>query len=122
MPTTWKSLTITGEEDFSRELEIAEKLPPVHPGEVLAKDFLEPLALSAYAVAKACGVPRTRIERLAREETPVTADTALRLGRFFDTTPQFWLNLQTRFDLETVSRILSKDVARIAPLRRATAE
>ena len=122
MPRTWKSLTIAGDEDFSRDIEIVGKMPPVHPGEILAKDFLEPLALSVYAVAKACGVPRTRIERLAREETPVTADTALRLGRFFDTTPQFWLNLQTRFDLETASRIPSKDVARIAPLRRATAE
>ena len=117
-----KSLTITGDEDVSHDLEIVERMPPVHPGEVLAEDFLAPLDLTAYAVAKACGVPRTRIERLAREETPVTADTALRLGRFFDTTLQFWMNLQTRFDLETASRILSKDVARIAPLRRAAAE
>ena len=122
MPTTWKSLTITSDEDFSRDLEIVGTMPPVHPGEILAEDFLKPLDLTAYAVAKACGVPRTRIERLARQVTPVTADTALRLGRFFDTTPQFWLNLQTRFDLETASRALSKDTAKISPLRRAAAE
>ena len=122
MPRTWKSLTITGDEDFSRDLEIVGTMPPVHPGEVLAEDFLKPLDLTAYAVAKACGVPRTRIERLAREETPVTADTALRLGRYFGTTPQFWMNLQTRFDLETASRALSKDVAEISPLRQAAAE
>ena len=122
MPTTWKSLHITGDEDFSRDLEIVGTMPPVHPGEILAEDFLKPLDLTAYAVAKACGVPRTRIERLAREETPVTADTALRLGRYFDTTPQFWMNLQSRFDLETASRAKAEDVARIAPLRRAAAE
>ena len=122
MPRTWKSLTITGDEDFSRDLEIVGTMPPVHPGEILAEDFLKPLDLTAYAVAKACGVPRTRIERLAREETPVTADTALRLGRYFDTTPQFWLNLQSRFDLETAARATVKDIARIAPLRPAAAE
>ena len=122
MPTTWKSLTVTGDEDVSRDLEIVGSMPPVHPGEVLAEDFLAPLDLTAYAVSKACGVPRTRIERLAREETPVTADTALRLGRYFDTTPQFWMNLQSRFDLETESRAKAEDVARIAPLRRAAAQ
>ena len=59
---------------------MGKRLPPVHPGEVLRQDFLIPMKLSAYAVAKAVGVPRTRIERLLREETPVTADTALRLA------------------------------------------
>jgi len=66
-----------------------KKLSPVHPGEVLREEFLVPMNLTPYAVAQACGVPRTRIERLAREETPVTADTALRLSKFFDTTPPF---------------------------------
>jgi len=74
-------------------------LPPVHPGEVLQQEFLEPLALTPYALAKACHVPRTRIERLARCETPVTADTALRLARYFGTTPQFWMNLQSNYEL-----------------------
>ena len=70
---------------------MVKKLPPVHPGEVLREDFLRPMKLTAYAVAKAVGVPRTRIERLVREETPVTADTALRLARYFGTTAAFWM-------------------------------
>lgn len=78
--------------------------PPVHPGEYLREEFLAPLGLTPYTVAKACHVPRTRIERLAREETPVTADTALRLARFFGTTPQFWMNMQALYDLTTAAR------------------
>ena len=73
-----------------------KKLAPVHPGEVLREEFLVPMKLTPYAVARAIGVPRTRIERLAREETPVTADTALRLARFFDTSPAFWMNMQAQ--------------------------
>ena len=68
------------------------ELPPLHPGEVLREEFLKPLDLTAYAVAAALRVPRTRIERLAREETPVTADTALRLGKYFNTSAAFWMN------------------------------
>src|ERR1700745_2505693 len=64
---------------------MARKLPPVHPGEILREEFLVPLKLTPYAVAAALNVPRTRIERIAREEKPVTADTALRLGQFFKT-------------------------------------
>jgi antitoxin HigA-1 len=78
--------------------------PPVHPGEILREEFLVPLDLSPYAVAKQCRVPRTRIERLAREEVPVTADTALRLGRCFGTGPEFWMNLQVLFDLAVAER------------------
>ena len=66
-----------------KKLEIVATLPPLHPGEVLREEFLLPMNLSAYIVAKACGVPRTRIERIAREEMGISADTALRLGRFF---------------------------------------
>lgn len=73
--------------------------PPVHPGEILSEEFLAPLGLTPYTVAKACLVPRTRIERLARCEAPVTGDTALRLGRYFSTGPEFWMNLQARYDL-----------------------
>jgi antitoxin HigA-1 len=77
-----------------------KKLTPVHPGEVLREDFLDPMNLSARVVARACGVPRTRIERLVREETPVTADTALRLAKYFGTTAAFWMGMQTQYDLE----------------------
>ena len=72
---------------------------PVHPGEVLREEFLEPLGLSAGQVARAVDVPRTRIERLASEAVSVTADTALRLAGYFGTSPAFWLNLQTNHDL-----------------------
>lgn len=73
--------------------------PPIHPGEILREEFLIPMGLSAIGLAKALHLPRSRIERICREETAVTADTALRLGKFFGTTPRFWLNLQTNYDL-----------------------
>ncbi|TPJ76042.1 HigA family addiction module antitoxin [Mesorhizobium sp. B2-6-2] len=72
---------------------------PIHPGEILRAEFLEPLDLKPYTVAKKLHVPRTRIERLANETTPVTPDTALRLAKFFGTTPQFWMNMQASYDL-----------------------
>ncbi len=72
---------------------------PVHPGEILKEDFLVEYELSAGALAKEIRVPRTRIERLANKQTRVTADTALRLSRAFGTTPEFWINLQTNFDM-----------------------
>ena len=90
-----------------------KKLAPVHPGEVLREEFLVPMKLTPYAVARAVGVPRTRIERLAREETPVTADTALRLARFFDTSPAFWMNMQAQHDLEVAEDALGDELKRI---------
>ncbi len=89
--------------------------PPVHPGEVLRQEFLEPLALTPYALAAAVGVPRTRIERLARGETSVTADTALRLGRYFGTSAEFWMNLQSAFDLTTATLEAGEAIEAIAP-------
>jgi addiction module HigA family antidote len=100
-----------------KEMIVARKLPPVHPGEILKEEFLLPMALSAYAVARACGVPRTRIERVMREETPVTADTALRLGKYFGTTPGFWMNLQTQYDLEVAEDASAAAIAGIKPMR-----
>lgn len=100
---------------------MARKLAPVHPGEILREEFLVPMQLTPYAVARACGVPRTRIERLAREETPVTADTALRLGRYFGTTPAFWMNLQGQYDLERAEDEAAGDLKRIKPLKRQAA-
>ena len=90
----------------ARKLQIVRTLPPLHPGEVLREEFLKPLELTPYAVAKACKVPRTRIERIIREELGVSPDTALRLGRYFTIEPEFWLNLQTRYDLEVTSRAI----------------
>src|SRR6516165_5751397 len=98
----------------NRRSQMAKKLPPVHPGEILREEFLVPLKLTPYAVAAALHVPRTRIERIAREEKPVTADTALRLGKFFKTGAAFWMNMQARFDLETAEDLLAPQIKRIA--------
>ena len=94
---------------------MTKKLAPVHPGEVLREDFLAPMNLSPYAVAHAIGVPRTRIERLAREETPITADTALRLARYLGTSAAFWMGLQAQHDLERAEDELAKDLRKIEP-------
>ena len=91
-----------------KKLEIVATLPPLHPGEVLREDFLLPMNMSAYIVAKACGVPRTRIERIAREEMGICGDTALRLGRFFGIEPEFRVNLQTRHDLATAGKAIGR--------------
>src|ERR1700674_2443458 len=99
----------------------SKRLPPVHPGEVLREDFLKPMRLTPYAVAQACGVPRTRIERLAREETPVTADTALRLARYFGTTASFWMGVQTQYDLEHAQDAPAPPLRRVKPRHRDAA-
>jgi antitoxin HigA-1 len=78
---------------------MARKLPPVHPGEVLLEEFLSPLGLSQYRLAKGIGVPPRRINEIVHGTRAVTADTALRLARFFGTSEQFWLNLQAGYDL-----------------------
>ena len=77
---------------------------PAHPGEILREEFLVPLGLSAGALARRLGVPRTRIERLVAGQTAVSPDSALRLARYFDTTPEFWMNLQTAHDLAEARR------------------
>lgn len=96
-------------------------LPPLHPGEVLREDFLVPLGLSAGMVARACHVPRTRIERIAAEQIGISTDTALRLARYFGMTPDFWLNLQRVYEMETLTRSLGQEIERIAPLARDAA-
>src|SRR4051812_44929242 len=98
---------------ITRNSPMTKKLAPVHPGEVLREDFLVPMQLTPYAVARACGVPRTRIERLTREETPVTADTALRLGKYFGTTAAFWMGMQAQYDLERAADAVASDLQRI---------
>src|SRR5882757_6022646 len=92
---------------------MAKKLKPMHPGEVLREEFLVPLKISAGALAKVCGLPRTRIERIAGEQTGITADTALRLGKALGTTAQLWLNLQIDFDVQVAKRDLGKVLDRI---------
>jgi antitoxin HigA-1 len=79
----------------------AKPVGPMHPGVILEEEFLEPLGVSAYALARAIGVPRNRITGIVRSERAITADTALRLARFFAMSPQFWLGLQMDYELET---------------------
>jgi len=82
---------------------IKNNLRPIHPGEILREEFLLPLGLSANALSLALRVPATRIHEVVRQRRGVTSDTALRLARYFNTTPQFWLNLQTNFNLKQTS-------------------
>lgn len=81
----------------------ARRPRPVHPGEILREDFLPEYSLTAGSLAKALYVPRDRIEKLVREKRAITADTAMRLSRYFGTTPQFWMNLQANYDLASVT-------------------
>lgn len=105
-----KSSTITN----ARGLRVR---PPIHPGEMLREEFLVPLNLTPYALAQKLKVPRTRIERLVREETSLTPDTALRLARFFGSTPDFWLNMQTVYDLTRAEAANAEALETIEPLR-----
>ncbi len=82
------------------------KLPPIHPGEILREEFLEPMGISQYRLAKDTSVPPRRINEIVHGKRSITADTALRLGRFFGMSAQFSLNLQTRYDLELTEDLL----------------
>ncbi len=88
------------------------KLAPVHPGEIRAGDFMEPLGLSRYAIAKALGVPALRISQIVRGQRAISADTALRLSRYFGTRPEWWLDLQTHYDLEFARDRLESQITR----------
>jgi addiction module HigA family antidote len=81
---------------------VSSKPPPIHPGEILREDFMKPLRLTAHRLAMALHVPATRITEIIHERRGITADTAIRLGRYLRQTPRFWLNLQTAYDLETI--------------------
>ena len=89
-----------------------ERLPPVHPGEVLLEDFMKPLGLSQYRVAKDIGVSPLRISQIVHGKRSVTADTALRLARYFGTGPTVWLRLQARYDLEVTEAKMAERIER----------
>ena len=98
----------------------SRKLAPIHPGEVLLADFLEPLALSQYRLALDITVPPRRINEIVHGKRAISADTALRLARYFGTTDRFWLNLQARFDLEQQRDLLGARLAKeVRVLERA---
>lgn len=100
--------------DFS-DVRSGRRLPPVHAGEILRDEFLTPLGISVYELANALHVPRSRVNDIVLGRRAMTTDTALRLGRYFGTTPEFWINLQARYDLDvaerTVRRRIEQEVA-----------
>ena len=85
-------------------MELENKMRPIHPGEILREEFLVPLGMSAHALALELKVPAPRINDIVRERRAITPDTALRLSRYFGTTAQFWMNLQTSYDLKITQR------------------
>jgi len=100
-----KSRLLTTSEPVLEDAELADgaRMTPLHPGEMLREDFMKPLGLSANALAIALRVPVTRISEIVRERRGITADTALRLARYFNMTPEFWMRLQMDFDLKSAS-------------------
>ncbi len=86
---------------------------PIHPGEILLDEFLNEFGVTSYALAKAIGVPTNRVTGIVNGERSITADTALRLARFFGNSPKFWMNLQTHYDLEVAERRVGRQVLRI---------
>jgi addiction module HigA family antidote len=98
-------------------------MPPVHPGEILLEDFLKPMNITQYRLAKSIGVPQRRIGEIVAGKRAITADTALRLARFFGTDAQSWMNLQTHYDLtvaeESLSGRIEREVTSLAELHAA---
>ena len=93
-----------------------KSMDPIHPGEILLEEFLEPLNLSQNRLANAIGVPPRRINEIVLGKRRITADTALRMSRYFGTSERFWMNLQSRFDLELERDRIGKDLDQITPL------
>ena len=94
---------------------MATKLPPIHPGEILREEFMAPLALSSNALANAIGVTAARVNEIVNERRGITADTALRLARYFGTDAQSWINLQMNYELDCARRELGGALDRIHP-------
>lgn len=96
-----------------------ELYAPIHPGEVLMEDFIEGFGITQHKLAVSIGVPPRRINEIVHGKRAITADTALRLGRYFGVEPQFWLNLQSRYELELAEDRVADQVAGIKPLQVA---
>ncbi len=92
---------------------------PVHPGEILLEDYMKPEKISINRLALALQVPVTRVSEIVNEKRSITADTALRLGRYFSTTPQYWMNLQTAFDIRTAANISRDAIEQLVRPRNA---
>ncbi len=98
---------------------MATRLPPIHPGEILREEFMRPLGLSSNALARALGVTPARVNEIVRERRSISADTALRLARYFGTDAQSWLNLQQRYEIELAKDALGAELNRIRPMADA---
>lgn len=104
-----------GRIDFA-DVTTGKRLPLIHPGEILRGEFLRPMAISVYTLAQAIKVPRSRVNDIVLGRRGITADTAFRLARYFGTTPQFWINLQARYDFDAADRKLRRRIEReVAP-------
>ena len=88
-------------------------MPPLHPGEILRDEFLTPMGISVYELAHAIKVPRSRTNDIVRGRRAITTDTAIRLGRYFGTTPEFWINLQARYDLDVADRTVRRRIEQV---------
>lgn len=95
------------------------KMRPIHPGEILREEFLAPLEMSANRLAQVLAVPANRITEIVGERRAITAETALRLSRAFDTTPEFWLNLQQAYELRSAEKVLGPALKSIKPVKKA---
>jgi antitoxin HigA-1 len=100
-----------GRIDFA-DVTTGKRLPLIHPGEILREDFLRPMKISVYALALAIKAPRSRVNDIVLGRRGITADTAFRLARYFGTSPDFWINLQARYDLEAADRTLRRRIER----------
>ena len=115
------TMTIKREDVDRREVDFTDvasgrRLPPMHPGEILRNEFLTPMDLSVYRLAQKIKISRPRLNDVVLGRRGVTTDTALRLGRYFGTTPEFWINLQTRHDLDVAERTVRRQIEReVAP-------
>ena len=89
------------------------KITPIHPGEILSEDFLKPMGISGYKLAKALLIDQTRVSEIIKGKRSITTDTALRLAKFFCTTPEFWVNIPARYDMETMRDALKEDLDNI---------
>ncbi len=94
--------------------------PPIHPGEILMEEFIEPFGITQHKLSVAIGVPPRRINEIVHGKRAITADTALRLGKYFGIDPQFWLNLQSRYDLELAEDTVADEIEAIRPLAAAS--
>ena len=104
-----------------RSLTTTDKLPPVHPGEILMEDFLKEMEITQHKLAVSIGVPPRRINEIVHGKRAVTADTALRLAKFFEMSPQFWLGLQAQYDLDVAEDKILSEIERIQPVQAVSA-